>query len=56
MREEKKICPGNDVAKVEGPWSGGKGLDYKKALNANLGCLDFPQRERRAMEGFQAGE
>ena len=56
MREEKKIRPGNDVAKVEGPWRGGKGLDYKKALNASLGCLDFPQRELRAMEGFQAGE
>ena len=29
IREEKKISPGKDVARAEGPQRGGKGLDLK---------------------------
>lgn len=54
MREEKKICPENDVARVEGLWRS-KGLAYKRALNAKLGNSDFPQRQCRSMK-IPAGE
>lgn len=61
MREEKKICPEKEVARVEGLWRGRKGLAYERerALKANRGNLDFSQRQWRATkipEGEQDGQ
>lgn len=49
MREQKKICPENDVTRRS------KGLAYKRALNAKLGNSDFPQRQWRSGK-IPAGE